>query len=230
MSGASPARWARAAPRRRSGPRPELFPVRDDPRAARFPALPARRPAQGGGARGRPRAAARRRRQARQPGHLLRPGRRLCRGRRKVRPEAAKGGDIVDRDGRVLGRHRGLIHFTVGQRRGLEIGGQPEPLYVLRLEPQSRRVVVGPKTRWRVRAGSRGSTGSARTSATRLPSRSARWRGRRPRVDGESASLRPARIWRRARPGGGPLLGDAGARRRLDRGDGSGGGGALQPA
>ena len=70
----------------------------------------------------------------------------------KVRPEAAQGGDVVDRDGRVLGRHRGLIHFTVGQRRGLEIGGQPEPLYVLRLEPESRRVVVGPKSALGVRA------------------------------------------------------------------------------
>jgi tRNA-specific 2-thiouridylase len=64
---------------------------------------------------------------------------------KKVRPEAAVAGEIVDRDGRVLGTHAGLIHFTVGQRRGLEIGGQPEPLYVLRLEPESRRVVVGPK-------------------------------------------------------------------------------------
>ncbi|MFC7498996.1 tRNA 2-thiouridine(34) synthase MnmA [Enterovirga sp. GCM10030262] len=64
---------------------------------------------------------------------------------KKVRPDAAAEGEIVDRDGRVLGRHPGLIHFTVGQRRGLEIGGQPEPLYVVRLEPESRRVVVGPK-------------------------------------------------------------------------------------
>ena len=63
----------------------------------------------------------------------------------KVRPEAARSGEIIDRDGTVLGRHRGLIHFTVGQRRGLEIGGQAEPLYVLRLEPESRRVVVGPR-------------------------------------------------------------------------------------
>ena len=70
----------------------------------------------------------------------------------KVRPEAAQGGEIVDRDGRVLGVHRGLIHFTVGQRRGLEIGGQPEPLYVLRLEPEHRRVVVGPKSALAVRA------------------------------------------------------------------------------
>jgi tRNA-specific 2-thiouridylase len=70
----------------------------------------------------------------------------------KVRPEAAAPGEIVDRDGRVLGEHRGLIHFTVGQRRGLEIGGQPEPLYVLKLEPAARRVVVGPKAALAVRA------------------------------------------------------------------------------
>ena len=64
---------------------------------------------------------------------------------KKVRPEAAEGGEIVDEAGRVLGRHAGLIHFTVGQRRGLEIGGQPEPLYVVRIEPETRRVVVGPR-------------------------------------------------------------------------------------
>ncbi|WP_184115052.1 tRNA 2-thiouridine(34) synthase MnmA [Sphingomonas abaci] len=64
---------------------------------------------------------------------------------RKLRPEAETAGEIVDLSGRVLGRHRGLIHFTVGQRRGLEIGGAPEPLYVVRLEPERRRVVVGPR-------------------------------------------------------------------------------------
>jgi tRNA-specific 2-thiouridylase len=64
---------------------------------------------------------------------------------RKLRPEAGEGGEIVDLEGRVLGRHRGLIHFTVGQRRGIEIGGSPEPLYVIRLEPETRRLVVGPR-------------------------------------------------------------------------------------
>ena len=64
---------------------------------------------------------------------------------KKVRPEAARPGEIVDLEGRVLGDHRGLIHFTVGQRRGLEIGGRAEPLYVVRLEPEARRVVVGPR-------------------------------------------------------------------------------------
>ena len=64
---------------------------------------------------------------------------------RKLRPEADTAGEIVDLSGHVLGRHRGLIHFTVGQRRGIEIGGQPEPLYVVRLDADARRVVVGPK-------------------------------------------------------------------------------------
>jgi tRNA-specific 2-thiouridylase len=71
---------------------------------------------------------------------------------RKVRPEAAVPGEIVDREGKILGRHEGLIHFTVGQRRGLEIGGQKQPLYVVRLEPESGRVVVGPKSALAVRA------------------------------------------------------------------------------
>jgi tRNA-uridine 2-sulfurtransferase len=64
---------------------------------------------------------------------------------RKVRPEAESDGAIVDMEGRELGRHRGLIHYTVGQRRGLELGGLVEPLYVIRLEPEAQRVVVGPK-------------------------------------------------------------------------------------
>ena len=64
---------------------------------------------------------------------------------RKLRPDADDAGDIIDESGRVLGQHRGLIHFTVGQRRGLEIGGTPEPLYVLRLDAARREVVVGPR-------------------------------------------------------------------------------------
>lgn len=64
---------------------------------------------------------------------------------RKVRPDAEVGGDIVHLDGRTLGQHKGMIHFTVGQRKGLEIGGQPVPLYVIRLEPSTQRVIVGPR-------------------------------------------------------------------------------------
>jgi len=64
---------------------------------------------------------------------------------KKLRPEADTSGEIIDESGRVLGRHKGLIHFTVGQRRGLEIGGTPEPLYVVRLDAAARQVVVGPR-------------------------------------------------------------------------------------
>jgi tRNA-uridine 2-sulfurtransferase len=63
----------------------------------------------------------------------------------KLRPGAADPGEIVDMDGRVLGQHRGVIHYTIGQRRGLGIGGLADPLYVVKLDPASRRVIVGPK-------------------------------------------------------------------------------------
>jgi tRNA-uridine 2-sulfurtransferase len=63
----------------------------------------------------------------------------------KLRPGAAESGEIVHVDGRVLGRHHGLIHFTVGQRRGLAVA-TGERLYVVRLEPATRRVVVGPRS------------------------------------------------------------------------------------
>lgn len=56
--------------------------------------------------------------------------------------EGSNPGDIVDAQGRVLGRHRGLVHYTVGQRRGLGIAA-PEPLYVVALEPEHNRLLVG---------------------------------------------------------------------------------------
>jgi tRNA-specific 2-thiouridylase len=63
-----------------------------------------------------------------------------------VRPEGVLPGEIVHaQSGEVLGEHRGVIHYTVGQRRGLEIGGQPEPLYVTAIDAPSRRVLVGPR-------------------------------------------------------------------------------------
>jgi tRNA-specific 2-thiouridylase len=64
---------------------------------------------------------------------------------KRLRPETEAPGEIVDLSGRVLGRHRGVIHFTVGQRRGIEIGGQKEPLYVVRIEPERARIIVGPR-------------------------------------------------------------------------------------
>jgi len=62
----------------------------------------------------------------------------------RLKPGAAQAGDIVDLDGNVLGQHDGIIHFTVGQRRGLKLAG-PAPHYVVRLEAATRRVVVGPR-------------------------------------------------------------------------------------
>lgn len=64
---------------------------------------------------------------------------------RKLRPEAAAPGEIVDMDGTVLGTHDGVINYTIGQRRGLGIGGLADPLYVVKLDADTARVVVGPK-------------------------------------------------------------------------------------
>lgn len=63
----------------------------------------------------------------------------------KLRPGAADPGEIVDMAGNVLGTHHGVIHYTIGQRRGIGIGGMGEPLYVVRLDPAARQVIVGPK-------------------------------------------------------------------------------------
>ncbi len=62
----------------------------------------------------------------------------------RLRPGAAEAGEIVDLDGKVLGQHSGIIHFTVGQRRGLGVAGG-SPLYVIKLDAERRRVVVGPR-------------------------------------------------------------------------------------
>ena len=62
----------------------------------------------------------------------------------KLRPEAAVPGDIVDLDGRVLGRHDGIIHYTIGQRRGLGIAAA-DPLYVIKLDASNAQVIVGPR-------------------------------------------------------------------------------------
>src|SRR5688500_9394571 len=64
---------------------------------------------------------------------------------KRLRPETAAPGEIVDVEGRVIGQHDGVVHFTIGQRRGIEVGGQPEPLYVVRIEPEAQRLVVGPR-------------------------------------------------------------------------------------
>lgn len=68
---------------------------------------------------------------------------------KKMRPESAIPGDIMHLDGRNLGRHDGIIHYTIGQRKGLGIGGgvtdNNEPLFVLRIDAAQHRVIVGPK-------------------------------------------------------------------------------------
>lgn len=76
---------------------------------------------------------------------------------RELRPGAAGPGEIVHVDGRVLGHHDGIIHYTVGQRRGLDLGGLPERLYVVGVDPETRRVIAGPRSalgrdRFRLRA------------------------------------------------------------------------------
>jgi tRNA-specific 2-thiouridylase len=63
----------------------------------------------------------------------------------KLRPDAMESGDIMHEDGRMLGRHPGIAHFTVGQRKKLGIADR-EPLYVIRIEPRSRRIIVGPRS------------------------------------------------------------------------------------
>jgi tRNA-specific 2-thiouridylase len=68
---------------------------------------------------------------------------------KKLRPQAEKPGDIVHIDGRVLGAHDGIVNYTIGQRKGIGIGGghteNNEPLYVVKLDPADNRVIVGPK-------------------------------------------------------------------------------------
>ena len=68
---------------------------------------------------------------------------------KSIRPEAEKPGDIVHVDGRIVGNHNGIIHYTIGQRKGLGIGGgvseNNEPLYVIRIDADSNNVIVGPK-------------------------------------------------------------------------------------
>jgi tRNA-specific 2-thiouridylase len=64
----------------------------------------------------------------------------------KLRPEGGVPGKIVHAaTGETLGEHKGIVHYTVGQRKGLDIGGQPQPLYVIKLDAETREVRVGPK-------------------------------------------------------------------------------------
>jgi tRNA-uridine 2-sulfurtransferase len=64
----------------------------------------------------------------------------------RIRPDAARPGEIVDTAGAVVGRHDGITNFTVGQRKGLNLSGNAEPLFVLKLDAVNARVVVGPRS------------------------------------------------------------------------------------
>ena len=66
----------------------------------------------------------------------------------KLRPDAAEAGDVMHVDGRIMGRHAGIIHYTIGQRRGLNLDvgiSDAEPLYVVKLDAAAKRVVIGPR-------------------------------------------------------------------------------------
>ena len=145
MSAASRA-TGRSCTAPRTAPRPELFPVLDDEGAARLPALSARRAAR----RTRPG----RSRRATGSGWPTSPTARTSascrtassRGDRGAEAGRGRAGDIVHLDGRVLGGHQGILRYTVGQRRGLGVGGG-EPLFVVRLDAggaaRSRRAARG---------------------------------------------------------------------------------------
>ena len=62
----------------------------------------------------------------------------------RLRPGAGEPGEIIHLDGRVLGEHKGIIYYTIGQRRGIGVGGG-DPLYVIKLDPHKKQVIVGPK-------------------------------------------------------------------------------------
>lgn len=64
----------------------------------------------------------------------------------KLRPGALESGEIVHVNGTVLGKHNGIINYTIGQRKGLNIGGSDEPLYVIKIDPRGHKVIVGPRS------------------------------------------------------------------------------------
>src|SRR6478752_938688 len=146
---------------------------------------------------------------------------------RAVRPEGARPGRILHAEsGETLGEHAGVIHYTVGQRRGLEIGGQPEPLYVVAIDAAAAEVRVGPRRLLGARGDDRRDQphrSAARHAAQRQGPFDGQagaghtrgivwWRG------GSEDSLCRARVRSRAGTGGGALCGRTGGRRRLDRG------------
>lgn len=98
----------------------------------------------------------------------------------RLRPGAIRPGDIVDQEGRPLGRHQGIVHYTIGQRKGLGLGGG-DPLYVIRLDAERAEVVVGPRqalgrqriglrdVNWLGEGGGQGVRCAVRVRSTRPP-------------------------------------------------------------
>ena len=161
-------RWAGALPRRRPGPRSELFPVRHHPRPAGAASLSAR-----GVGKPEVRELARRfglmnAEKADSQDICFVPAGHYSDMIERLMPGAATPGDIVHIDGRVLGRHAGIVHYTIGQRRGLGVAST-EALYVVALDAARGRVVVGPRSA---------------LARTRLRLREVNWIG-----DGELADL-----------------------------------------
>ena len=97
---------------------------------------------------------------------------------RKMHPEALAGGEIVHLDGRVLGRHEGIVNYTIGQRKGLGVAAG-EPLYVIKLEHRTSRVVVGPRE-------------ALKTHTVRL--RDVNWLGDRPLAEASAGNGAPVEV------------------------------------
>jgi tRNA-uridine 2-sulfurtransferase len=108
----------------------------------------------------------------------------------RLRPDAAERGDIVHLDGRKLGQHDGIIHYTIGQRRGLGVA-DGEPLYVVRLDATTRRVIVGPRDALRQdKIGLRGLNWLGYAGLTDVPQNIyAKIRSTRPPVEAQIARL-----------------------------------------
>jgi tRNA-specific 2-thiouridylase len=137
----------RAAQGARSGEGPVVLPLRADAGAVVRGAVPARRADEAGGARHRGRGRALRGAQEGVVRDLLRAAEGWLRLDRRARGGITPGegaGEIVDVDGNVVGQHDGYYHFTIGQRRGIDIGGTAERMYVVDVNPFTKRVTIGP--------------------------------------------------------------------------------------
>ena len=107
-----------------------------------------------------------------------------------MHPEAVAEGEIVHLDGRVLGRHAGIVNYTVGQRKGLGVAAA-EPLYVIKLEHQTGRVIVGPRE-------------ALKTHTVRL--RDVNWLGARPLAEAAAGNGAPVEVKVRSTRGPQPAV------------------------